>query len=206
MDESAHTERPIRILAIAGSLRRASYNRALLDAAQRLTPEGMALSVYDDLASVPLFNEDFAGDRWTPPGVRHVRALVDASDGILIATPAYNQAVPGVLKNLLDWLSQSPPGQGLSGTPVAVTGATPGPWGTRIAQTMLRQMLVSCEAILLPSPALYVRDAAELFDDDLQLTDPDTTRRLEALVTAFGDWIRRLSPVPHECAVPAVAS
>lgn len=179
----------VRVLAIPGSLREQSYNRSLLRAAQDLAPRRVTISVYDKLEDVPLFNEDVA-DRGTPRGVSELRQALANTDGVLIATPEYNQAVPGVVKNMIDWLSLGQPEEGLEGRPVAVTGITTGPWGTRLAQTMLRQMLVSTQAVLLPQPSLYLRNAESLFDEAGNLTDPTTALRLGELVAAFADWIR----------------
>jgi chromate reductase len=177
----------VRVLAIPGSLRRHSYNRSLLEAAAEVAPSWMPVWVYEDLAEVPLFNEDLEVGG-PPSGVQRLHDAVAWADAVLIATPAYNQSVPGVLKNALDWLSRADPPASLSGKPVAVTGVTTGPWGTRIAQTMLRQMLVSMQAVLLPQPMLYVREAGEVFDDAGRLVDPSTRERLGELVEALGMW------------------
>lgn len=182
----------VRILAIPGSLREQSYNKSLLQAAQDLAPSGATITVFDRLKDVPLFNADVA-DRGTPPGVSVLRHALRNTDGVLIATPEYNQAVPGVVKNMIDWLSVGQPEEGLEGRPVAVTGITTGPWGTRIAQTMLRQMLVSVQANLLPQPNLYLRNAESLFDEAGILIDSNTKLRLGELVTALADWVRILT-------------
>ncbi len=179
----------LRVLAVPGSLRMASYNKSLLLAAEDLAPPGMEIAVYQELDAVPLFNEDVANGPTDPPGVVALRNAVRLADGLLIATPEYNQAVPGVLKNAVDWLSMGESHEGLENLPVAVTGVTSGPWGTRLAQTMLRQMLVSTQAIVLPQPALYLRDGASLFDGDGRLVDPKTRARLAELLAAFDRWL-----------------
>ncbi len=185
------TVEDIQILAIPGSLRTRSYNKSVLYAAAELAPVGTSVSVYEHLAEVPLFNQDVA-DVETPAGVAALRDALSRSDAVLIATPEYNQAVPGVLKNMIDWLSIGEVYEGLEGRPIAVTGVTTGPWGTRLAQTMLRQMLVSSQAIVLPQPSLYLRHATTLFDEAGNLTDDETRTRLAALVSALSDWVRLL--------------
>lgn len=186
--------RSMNILAIPGSLRRESYNRSLLRAAVEVAPENAIVTVYDDLATVPVFNEDLEKPGQDPPGVRRLRRAVASADGILISTPEYNQSVPGVVKNAVDWLSRSGPGEGLAGRPVAVTGATTGPWGTRISQTLLRQMLLSVQALVLPQPTLFVPCAETIFDQSGRLSDQTTRALLGDLVTSFADWIRLVSP------------
>lgn len=181
----------LRVLAIPGSLRRDSHNKAVLRAASELAPVGMTIDLYERLGEVPLFNGDVA-DIETPDGVLALRRAIGGSDAVLISTPEYNQAVPGVVKNMIDWLSLGDPPESLEGKPVAVTGITTGPWGTRLAQTMLRQMLVSSQAILLPKPFLYLRGAESVFDDRGELRDDNTRQRLSELVVALGNWVEML--------------
>ncbi len=181
---------PIRILGIAGSLRKASYNRALLDAAASLAPRSINLEMFDRLNEIPVFDDDLSGQ--PPAGVTALRKSIALADGILIATPEYNRSVPGVVKNLIDWLSVSEDGDGIDGRPLAVTGTTTGPWGTRIAQVTLQQMLVSVGAFVLPSPSLFVPQADTLFDGEGHLTDPTTAGRIVELLESFERWIRVL--------------
>lgn len=194
------TDRIVRITAIPGSLRRHSYNHAFAAAAATLAPASMSITVYDDLDTVPLFNEDL--EHPPPPGVARLRTAVAASDGLLFVTPEYNQSVPGVIKNAIDWLSRSEGPADLAGKPVTVTGLTTGPWGTRIAQTQLRQILTSTQALVLPSPPLFLPDAETLFDQDRSLTDQTTRRRLHELLLSLDGWTRLVSPsagrVHHE--------
>lgn len=194
---SPHYPTPTRrVLCLAGSLRRDSWNRRLLHATAAVTPMPMSLHVYDHLAAVPLFDEDLEQrEPAGPPGVRALRAAVAAADGVLVATPEYNQSLPGVLKNVLDWLSRaSPEGEVLLDKPVAVTGASAGPWGTRLAQTAVRQVLHACGALVMPAPTLFVANAAARFDASGQL-DATTTQSLQRLVLAFGQWMDRVTPM-----------
>lgn len=181
----------VRLLGLAGSLRARSFNRSLLEAGRELTPAGTTLTAYEHLAHIPPFNEDLEAN--PPLGVTRLRQAMQAADGLLIATPEYNQSVPGVLKNVIDWLSRSDPAQGLTGKPVAVIGATTGPWGTRLAQTQLRQILVACQTLLLPSPALYLGDARAAFDEVGRLIDHETRDRLGGVIEALVDWTRLVS-------------
>lgn len=190
MTPSGSVARPVRILAVAGSLRRHSHNQALLRAAAELAPENVDVFVYEGLDTVPVFNEDLENAPLDPPGVVGLRRELARSDALLIATPEYNQAAPGVVKNLIDWLSRGEGDEGLTGLPVAVTGATTGPWGTRIAQTMVRQMLVSVQAAVLSRPTLFVADVTSLLDGAGELADPETRARLRDLVTSLAEWAR----------------
>jgi chromate reductase len=183
----------VNILAICGSIRAGSMNRRLLDAAVELAPLGMSLRFSEPLDSIPLFSED--REHAAAQGfdaVQRLRAQVAHADGILIATPEYNQSIPGVLKNAIDWLSRPLPDEALIGKPVAVIGASAGRWGTRLAQAALRQVLYATESPVLPQPALYVREAAQLFDAQGSLVDASTRESLTAVLQAFARWIELL--------------
>ncbi|WP_116813687.1 NADPH-dependent FMN reductase [Steroidobacter cummioxidans] len=177
----------MNVLGICGSLRRDSYNRSLLRAAAERAPAGMTIHPDDRLSAIPLFNEDLEHD--TPAAVRDLRRAVAAADGLLIATPEYNQSIPGVLKNAIDWLSRPAPEEVLVGKPVAVIGASGGRWGTRLAQNALRQALFATESVPLPSPALFVREAQNAFDADGGLIDIAIGQSLDALLVEFARWI-----------------
>ena len=135
------------ILAIPGSLRRRSFNRMLLEAAVECAPEGMNIAIAG-LEGIPLFSEDLeaAGE---PEAVAVLRGGVERADGLLIATPEYNQSIPGGLKNAIDWLSRRE--EVLARKPVCIVGATAGRWGTRLAQAALRQVLGATESLVMPA-------------------------------------------------------
>jgi chromate reductase, NAD(P)H dehydrogenase (quinone) len=183
-----NTTRQRHVLAVAGSLRRDSINLALLRAAAQLAPACLAVTVFDRLATVPLFNEDVEA-RGLPPGVKAFRDEVAAADGLLISTPEYNHSMPGVLKNAIDWLSRPAPDTVLVGKPVAVVGATTGYWGTRLAQAALRQVLFSTQSLVLQRPGFSARNARDLFDADGQLIDVATTEALRSVMQDFSAWI-----------------
>ncbi len=191
---------PYRVLCLSGSLRRDSWNRRLLRAAAAHAPATLSLQLYEGLGQVPLFDEDL--ERTGPKGLAGVDALrsaVAAADGLLIATPEYNHSLPGVLKNALDWLSlDSPQGEVLDRKPVAITGASTGPWGTRLAQTALRQVLHACGALVMPAPTLFVASAASRFEDDGMLADEALAASLHRMTIALERWIAQLRPDTQE--------
>lgn len=169
-----------RILAISGSLRERSYNRALLRAAGELAPAGIELEEFD-ISSLPFYDGDVeaAGD---PEPVVALRAAVAKADGILIATPEYNRGTSGVLKNAIDWLSRPALASVLRWKPVAIMGASTGQGGTRRAQQQVRDALLFPGAIVLEEPEVAVPIAWEHFDEDGRLTDERTRDSIRGLL------------------------
>ncbi|MGE7139617.1 NADPH-dependent FMN reductase [Luteibacter sp. NPDC031894] len=199
---------PLRILAFAGSLRRNSHNGRLLDTAAQIAPPGMVLTVHDTIADVPLFDEDVEASTPSPDGVTRLRIAVAAADGVLIATPEYNQSLPGVLKNTLDWLSRDDAelGEVLSGKPVAIFGATPGKWGTRLAQSQLRHALAAMGALTMPAPQLYMAEIASSYDAASDTFDAATRKRLLAFLEGFEAWVgKRLGRARAPCSLRLVS-
>ena len=178
-----------RVVAFAGSLRRKSYNRALLEAARELAPEGMTIDVIE-IGELPFYNADVEAEG-DPAAVSRFKAAIGQADGILIATPEYNDGIPAVLANALDWGSRLPGRAPLTGKPVAIMGASPSQVGTARAQLHLRQVLGHVQARVLPPPELLVARAHERFDKDLRLTDEGTRKVMETLLHRFSRWIVR---------------
>ena len=172
----------MRLLAISGSLRRGSYNSALLDAAAAEAPAGIEFVVWRDLAAIPAFNEDL--ERAPPPSVVSLRDAVARSDAVLIATPEYNGSVPGALKNALDWVSRPFATNALRSKPVAVVGASQGLFGAVWAQAELRKILATIGARAQDCD-LSVAQAHEAFTADGRLRDPRLAARLRAIVAAL---------------------
>jgi chromate reductase, NAD(P)H dehydrogenase (quinone) len=139
----------IKILGIPGSLRKASYNRFLLRAAQELAPEGATIDIFE-LDDIPSFNQD--EERNPPARIVSLKSMVRAADAILFATPEYNYSVPGVLKNAIDWASRPYGDSAWNEKPVAVMGASVGRIGTARAQYHLRQMFVFLNMHALSQP------------------------------------------------------
>jgi chromate reductase, NAD(P)H dehydrogenase (quinone) len=184
----------LRIIGIAGSLRQASYNKALLRAAQELAPERLKIEIHD-LAGVPLYNEDVEA-AGVPQAVIDLRQAIGAADGLLIATPEYNHGVPGVLKNAFDWLSRPPRKSVLQGKPTALMGATPGTTGTARGQSQLRQSFVFTDTPAMLQPEVLVGRAHERFDAEGHLTDQKVRDYLVMFLERFIAWIERFRSVP----------
>jgi chromate reductase len=180
---------PVRILGFAGSLRRASYNRAALRAAQALVPEDATLETFD-LDGIPGFNQD--DESTPPPPVVALKARVRAADAILVVTPEYNYSVPGVLKNAIDWASRPYGDSAWTGKPVAVMGASVGALGTARAQYHLRQTFVFLDMYPLNKPEVMIANAAQRFDDQGNLTDEKTRELIGRLLASLVAWTRRL--------------
>ena len=179
----------MRVLAIAGSLRRGSYNRGLLRAAQELAPPGMEVRPYE-IGDLPFYDGDIEA-AGVPENVRRFREAIAEAEALLISTPEYNRGTSGVLKNAIDWASRPPRGSVLDGKPVAVVGASTGIGGTANAQRQLRDAMLFPGAQTL-SNELLVSRAREKFDENGDLLDPRTRAELSRHLEAFADWAARV--------------
>jgi chromate reductase len=182
-------DKPVTILGFAGSLRKDSYNKALLRAAAELVPEGAVLEVFD-LEGIPLFNQDL--ETQPPERVREFKAKIKAADAILIATPEYNYSIPGVLKNAIDWASRPYPDNAFNGKPVAVMGASIGMLGTARAQYHLRQCFVFLNMYPLNKPEVMVNFAEERFDEKGRLKDKTAKKHIAELLENLVAWTAKL--------------
>ena len=180
------------VLGISGSLRSASYNSALLQAAARLLDPPARLGVFAGLAAIPPYSEDSDVER-PHPGVERLRAAIAGAHGVLIATPEYNGSIPGQLKNALDWASRPYPANVLRGKPVAVVGASTGMLGAVRAQADLRKVLTTSGARVLDIQ-VAVANAAAAFDERLCLVDRRAKEQLRDVVT---DLIEECAPAKH---------
>ena len=181
----------ISVLGISGSLRKESFNTALLRAAQGLAPDGMKIGVAT-LADIPLYNEDVR-DKGYPEAVQALRNQIRDADAVLIATPEYNYSIPGVLKNAIDWASRSPARSALNHKPVALMGASPGIGGTMRAQAAWQQVLTHAESYLLLRPELFIPFARNHFDEDGNLVDAELRQRVRSILEALVTWARFLA-------------
>ena len=174
----------IKIVGMSGSLRRGSYNSALLRLAPGVVPEGAELELVS-LADIPLYNGDVE-DAGMPESVVAFRARLAASDALLISSPEYNSSLPAVLKNAIDWASRGPDSP-LVGMTAGLMGGGGGFGGSR-AQSHLRDVLRNTGVFELPVPAVAVRQLWNKFDENLALLDPRIRDRVAALLEALVSW------------------
>jgi len=173
-----------KIIAISGSLRVRSFNTAMLEAAQRLFPENIVMGSIEE---IPLYNEDVEAEQGIPPAVDTLKNLIADANGLMIATPEYNNSMPGVLKNATDWLTRPPSDMArvFHDKPVAVMGATPGGFGTVLAQNSLLPLLRTLKTRPWFEGRLMVSRAHTLVDDEGRISDEEALKRLEHFVSGF---------------------
>ena len=176
---------PLRILAISGSLRKASTNTAALEAMARVSPSDVSLTLYRDLASLPPFNPEEDGEGVRPPeAVGAFRAAVGRSDALLIASPEYAHGIAGALKNALDWLVAS---DTFPGKPVALINAAPRAFH---AQASLREVLSTMAARVIPEAFVSLSLTGRSVTVDDIVADADCARRLRESLVALSDALR----------------
>ncbi len=182
---------PIRVLAIAGSLRKGSLNKALVRAAIQVAPPGVVVEDFGDLGGIPLFNED--AENAQPERVRTLKEKIRAADALLIATPEYNNSMPGVLKNAIDWASRPAGDNSFDDKPVALMSAGGTVGGAR-AQLALRQAFVFLNMHPINKPTVIVTNAKTRVDPSGEFTDPAIRDGIKQLLVALEAWTRRLKP------------
>jgi chromate reductase len=181
--------RQITVFGFAGSLRKGSYNRALLRAAAELLPEEAQLEICD-LAGIPPFNQDL--ENQMPEIVKGFKAKIRAADAILIATPEHNFSVPGVLKNAIDWASRPYGDNSFEGKPVAIMSASTGLLGGARAQYHLRQTFVFLDMHPVNKPEVIVTFARDKIDEQGNVTDETTRKIIKQLLESLVAWTKRL--------------
>jgi chromate reductase len=184
--------RDFRILGLAASLRRTSFHRGIVRAAHEVAPEWMSCDSFD-LGSIPYFNQDVE-DQGFPESVRVLREKVRTYDAVLIATPEYDYAIPGVLASALDWCLRSRHDPiPFRRKAVGIVGASPGGAGTARGQMVLRQILLHPPAHVMPEPQMLIPFSREKFDGQTgDLADDETRKRLRRFLTALVEWTRRV--------------
>lgn len=177
------------ILGLSGSLRRASLNTGLLRAAAELAPDGVTMQT-GSIREVPLYDADLEVANGLPDAVLTLQDQLADADGLLLVTPEYNNGVPGVFKNAIDWMSRGPGLKLFVGKPVAVIGASPGGFGTILSQAHWLPILRTLRMRPWLDGRLMVARAGDLFDADGTLTDAKTRERLGGFVADFAGSIR----------------
>jgi chromate reductase len=181
----------LRILGIAGSLRKTSYNRGALRAAHQLCPEGAKIEVFE-LDGIPAFNQD--EERKPPAKVVELKQKIRNADGILLVTPEYNYGVPGVLKNAIDWASRPYGDNAWDGKPVAIMSAAMSMGGGVRAQYQLRQSFVFLNMEAVVQPEVAIGNATERFDQEGNLKDETSKKLIAQLLQNLVKKVRLLKP------------
>ncbi len=179
-----------RILGLSGSLRRDSFNTALLRAAAEVAGDGVEIDIAT-LHGIPLYDADLEDREGIPASVNDLRRRIAGSDGLLIATPEYNNSIPGVVKNGIDWLSRRP-GEDphvFVDLKVAIIGASPGGFGTILAQNAWLPVMRTLQVRQWFGGRLQVSRAGKLFDEDSRLADDDVRERLKSFVDGFAGFV-----------------
>jgi chromate reductase, NAD(P)H dehydrogenase (quinone) len=181
----------VKILGISGSLRKGSYNTALLRAAVALMPEGVQLEI-GSIAGIPLYDGDLEASQGIPPAVQTLKASVTQADGLLLVTPEYNNSIPGVFKNAIDWLSRPPAdiGKVFGGRPVGVIGASPGGFGTILSQNAWLPVLRTLGTKPWFGARLQVSRAGNVFNEAGALTDEAIREQLRKYLAGFAGFIK----------------
>jgi chromate reductase len=180
-----------RIIGIAGSLRAGSYNRALLRAAATLMPPGATLEIAS-IRGIPLYDGDVEASEGIPAAVQQLKDLIAGSDGVLMVTPEYNNSMPGVLKNAVDWLSRPPAdiAKVFGDRPFAVIGASPGGFGTILAQEAWLPVLRTLGTRPWFGGRLMVSGAGAVFNDAGDMLDDKVKAQLQKFLQGFAEFAK----------------
>lgn len=179
----------MKVLAIPGSLRRGSYNKALARNARDLAPKGIEVEIFD-IEGIPPFNQDL--ERTPPERVIALKEGVRSADALLFCTPEYNYSVPGVLKNAIDWASRPFEESPFEGKPVAIAGASTGSMGTSRAQYHLRQICVGLGMHALVYPELFIPNADKKFSADGRITEERVREKLVEVLESLSELAAKL--------------
>lgn len=181
--------RMVRILGVSGSLRKGSYNAGLLRAAVEVAPSGVTIEI-GTIRGIPLYDADVE-KVGMPEEVTRLKEQIVAADGLLLVTPEYNNSIPGVFKNAIDWLSRpfADADRVFGARPVAVIGASPNRFGTLLSQTAWLAVLRTLGTSPWWGGRLYVAEAAKMFDAAGNLTDGATRERLTRLIADYAQFV-----------------
>ena len=182
------------IIGISGSLRAKSFNSALLRAAVAIAPPELKIEIAP-INAIPVYDGDLE-ERAFPQAVTDLKRRISEADGVLIATPEYNNSIPGVLKNTIDWLSRPPADAGkvFTGRPVALMGASNGNFGTTLSQAAWLPVLRTLQMLPFFGPRMLVSNAQKVFDDKGEMTDDKVRERLSTFLKAYAAFLQRVGP------------
>ena len=182
----------VNILALAGSTREGSFNKRLLSIAISSAEDAGAQVTRVELKdlALPLYDGDLEAEHGLPAKAKELKRMMVAHDGLLFASPEYNSAVSGVLKNAIDWASRPPKDAPLGRKPVGILGASPGMTGSARGQSQLRQAFEFTNSYCMPQPEILVYRAHEKFDEQGELTDEKTREYLVKYLEALRDWVK----------------
>src|SRR3954471_21639864 len=182
------------LIGVSGSLRRGSLNTALLKAAAAAMPEGVTLTI-GTIRGIPLYDGDLEAADGIPQPVAELKDAIAGADGLVLVTPEYNNSIPGVFKNAIDWLSRPPADikRVFGGKPVALLGASPGGFGTILSQNAWLSVLHTLGAELWSGGRMMVSRAPSVFDENGALSDQNTTEQLRAFLQGFVAYASRSS-------------
>ncbi|AXK40250.1 NADPH-dependent FMN reductase [Crenobacter cavernae] len=183
------------IVGISGSLRAGSYNTALLRAALRLAPDGTVIEIAS-IRGIPLYDGDVESASGLPESVVALKSSIEHADGLLLVTPEYNNSLPGVFKNAIDWLSRPPADipKVFGNLPVAVIGASPGGFGTILAQNAWLPVLRTLGTRPWFGGRLMMSRASGLFDEAGELVDEAVQTQLRRFLHGFAAYVESQSP------------
>ncbi|MFW5878965.1 MAG: NADPH-dependent FMN reductase [Myxococcota bacterium] len=179
-----------RMIGISGSVRTGSYNSSLLREAARLSPENLSIEIAS-IREIPLYDGDVDAASGPPVPVRELKDRIAAADGIILATPEYNNSMPGVLKNAVDWLTRPPGdvGRVFKGKIAAIMGATPGKGGTRFSQAAWLPVFHTLGLVVFSSKKAYVAGAGGVFDEHGGLSDDATKKVLGSYLAELASFV-----------------
>jgi chromate reductase, NAD(P)H dehydrogenase (quinone) len=181
----------LNVVCICGSLRKASYNRMVMNALPALAPANMKLREAPPFAEFPFYNADMQEASGIPPTVQKLVDAVRAADGVIFNSPEYNFSIPGGLKNAIDWVSRAP-NQPFAGKPVAIQSATAGPLGGGRMQYDLRRAMQFMDAVTLGKPEIFIGNCSQKIDAKTgQITDEQTVGFIRQQLAAFAKFIER---------------
>ena len=182
----------IRLVGISGSLRQASFNTALLHNAAQLLPDAASLEVRT-LHGIPLYDGDEEAAHGIPEAVAELKESIAAADGVILATPEYNNGIPGVFKNAIDWASRPPGDSGriFKGRPFAIIGASPGGFGTILSQNHWLPVLRTLGVQLWTGGRLMVSRAGKTFDADGAIGDPEMREHIRTYLAGYLDYLAK---------------